>query len=64
MKNETLVKDLTVAELKDLIRQIVQQELIFANRNVTECKGYELKQVEFPKRCEIIWGDDDVRKIR
>ena len=62
MKNETLVKDLTVAELKDLIRQIVQQELMFANRNVTECKGYELKEIKFPKKFEIIWGDDDWSK--
>ena len=64
MKDETLVKDLTVAELKELIRQIVRDELTFANRNVTECKGYELKEIKFPKKFEIIWGDDDVRKIR
>ena len=64
MLEEKLVKDLTVKELKDIIRQTVRDELTFANRNVTECRGYELKEIKFPKKCEIIWGDEDVRKIR
>ena len=64
MKNKTLVKDLTVEELKDIIRQTVRDELTFANRNVTECRGYELREIKLPKKCEIIWADEDVRKIR
>lgn len=54
---EKLVKDLTVKELKDIIRQLVRDELTFANRNVTECKGYELKEVKFPKKFEITWAE-------
>ena len=60
MKDETLVKDLTVAELKDLIRQTVQQELILANRNVTECKGWSIPPIKFPTKFEVKWaGDSD-----
>lgn len=60
MKDEALVKDLTVAELKELIRQIVQQELIHANRNVTECKGWPIPPIKFPTKFEVKWaGDSD-----
>lgn len=60
MKDEALVKDLTVAELKELIRQIVQQELILANRNVTECKGWPIPPIKFPTKFEVKWaGDSD-----
>ena len=60
MKDEALVKDLTVAELKELIRQIVQQEFILANRNVTECKGWPIPPIKFPTKFEVKWaGDSD-----
>ena len=54
MKDEALVKDLTVAELKELIR------LIHANRNVTECKGWPIPPIKFPTKFEVKWaGDSD-----
>jgi len=60
MKDEALVKDLTVAELKDLIRQVVQQELAFSNRNVTECKGWPIPPIKFPSKFEVKWtGNSD-----
>ena len=60
MKDETLVKDLTVGELKDLIRQIVREELVFSNRNVTECKGWSIPPIKLPTKFEVKWaGESD-----
>lgn len=58
MKDEALVKDLTVAELEGLIRQVVQQELILANRNVTEVKGWPIPPIKSPTKFEVKWAED------
>lgn len=55
--NEKLVKDLTVKELKELIREVVCEELMFSNRKVSEYRGFSLEKIKFPKRCEITWGE-------
>ena len=55
-----LIKDLTVKELKEIIRQMVQQELMFFNRNITECKGFPIHPIKFPTKFEVKWaGDSD-----
>ena len=56
MKDEMLIKDLTVKELKEIIRQMVQQELMFFNRNITECKGFPIPPIKFPTKFEVKWA--------
>lgn len=56
MENK-LVKDLTVKEFKEMLRQVVRDEIRF--QNVTECKGFPIEPIKFPKKFEITWAEAD-----
>ena len=47
----------TVKEFKEMLRQVVRDEIRF--QNVTECKGFPIEPIKFPKKFEITWAEAD-----
>lgn len=59
MKDERLVKDLTVQELKDIIRQTLRDEIRYVNIDAVGKPIVELKEMKpFPKKFTITCEED------